>query len=85
MTWTTFIRSKEAREVLEQEPPTYSESEVDDPVIDALQELPREEISTMWQEYYNLRDNGIQPTGTEYNPWVSLADLHSSRALVLKP
>ena len=86
MTWPAFLRSKEAQEVLGQEdPPTYSDSEDDDPIIDALQVLPREEISNMWQEYYTLRDNDIQPTETEYNPWASLADLLSSRGSAHKP
>jgi len=71
-----------AQEVLAQDPPTYSEIEVDDPIIDALQSLPREEICNMWQEYSALRDNDIQPTETEYNPWASLANLRSSRGSV---
>jgi hypothetical protein len=74
-----------AQEVLEQDPPTYSETEVDDPIIDALQSLPGEEISNMLQEYYALRDNDIQSTETEYNPWVSLANLRLSRGSVHEP
>ena len=84
MTWTTFLRSKEVQEIAEQDPPTYSESEVGDdiPTIDALQLLPREEINNMWQEYRTVKHNEVQPQETEYNPWASLADLNLSKRLV---
>ena len=77
VTWTSFLRSKEAQEIIEQDPPTYSESEVgdDQPTIGALELLPRGEINYMWQEYRAVKDNEVQPKETEYNPWASLADL----------
>ena len=85
VTWTTFLRSRVAQEVLEQDPPTYSDAVDDDPIIDALQSLPEEEISNMVQDYYALKDNDIQPTETEYNPWASLANLRSPGGSVHKP
>jgi len=80
-TWTTFLRGpgQSAQGVLHQsDPPTYSESDVgDDSSIDALDALPREELRSMLDEYLAFR-NAFQPNGTEYNPWVSLADLRLS-------
>jgi len=75
LTWTTFLRA--------QDPPTYleSESEFDENLVDsALEALPREEIRNMWHEYRALQNNEVQMEAEDYNPWVSLADLVSSRS-----
>ena len=75
MTWTTFLHSGEAHEVLTQDPPTYLESAVNEDHFDsALEALPREEVNNMWHEYRALHD------AAEYNPWASLADLVPSQS-----
>lgn len=78
MTWPGFLRSEEAQEIMERDPPTYSESDLgDEATIDPPQLPPRVEINNMWQEFRAIdsEDNEVQAQETEYNPWASSADL----------
>lgn len=84
MTWTNFLRSKEAQEIIERDPPAYSEGGNDDedhdhPIIDPLQMLPRVEINNMWQEFRDVFNNEVRAQETEYNPWASSTDFSLSK------